>query len=501
MIANGTTKRLTAFTAAVAALLLLAISPANAEWRRAESPNFILYADASEARLRERVLLLEDYHRLLAAVTGVDTPPVRNKLTVYMLDDAGDLRWVRSVGSGAAGLYAASAVGVAAFVSGGDHILQHEYAHHFMRQYAPAPYPLWFVEGFAEYFMTARFTEREIEFGDISEWRIRALGRAGWLRMERVLSGTLRGLNNEQRNRFYAQSWLATHYFYSNAERFAQLRRYLAAAAAGADVPTALQQATGLTPDGFERALIDHIAGGRIVYRRLARTPDDGASPVSVTILPRAADDLMFAQAALHVGQSILHAPPLLERVRSLAARHADDPFARRILARAEAMHGDGDTADRLLDGLLAETPDDVELFYLKGMRHLRASRGAEGDAAHAREAARWFGRAFQADQNHYQTLYQFAQSQRGQPSYAGENNRNVLVLAHSLAPQVSEIRMAAAGVLVQRREFALAESLLLPLAADPHDDRLAQAAQRLLDRARAGRSGPATGAAASSAQ
>ena len=55
--------------------------------------------------------------------------------------------------------------------------------------------------------------------------------RAGWLPMERVLSGTLQGLNGPDRGRFYAQSWLATHYFYSNAERFGQFGRFLTAIA------------------------------------------------------------------------------------------------------------------------------------------------------------------------------------------------------------------------------------------------------------------------------
>ena len=495
MRSRSLTHRLTAFLAAYVAPLLLLASPAAAEWRRAESPNFIVYADAPETRLRERVLQLEDYHRLVGTATGIDTPPVRNKLTVYLLDDANDLRLVRNVSGSVGGMYVATAIGVAAFVSAqtsfGNDVLQHEYAHHFLYQYAPRPYPAWFVEGFAEYFMTARFTEREIEFGGVPENRIRALNSGGWLPMERLLSGNLAGLDGRDRNRFYAQSWLATHYFYSNAERFGQLRAYLVALAGGADVRTALQQAIGLTPVQFERALIDHVRGGRILVRRMTRGSAQAVPAVTVTVLPRAADELMPARAALHVGQRDDFGQRLLARVRPIAARHGNDRFARRVLAEAEAMHGDGTAADRLLDGLLAETPNDVELLYLKGMRHLRASRQQGQDAAtQAREAARWFGRAYRADENHYQTLYRFAQSQRGQPAYASENNRNVLVVAHTLAPQVAEIRMAAAGVLLSRREYGLAESLLQPLAADPHNERLAQAARELIDRARAGRAG-----------
>lgn len=472
---------------------LIASTPAGAEWRRAESPNFIVYADSGESRLRERILQLEDFHRLLADVTGIRTPPLRNKLTVYLLDDAGDLRQVRNVSGSVGGLYSATAIGVAAYVSAstsqGNQLLHHEYAHHFMYQFATIPYPVWFVEGFAEYFMTARFTDRDIELGDIPENRIRPLSAAGWLPMERVLSGTLAGLDGLERARFYSQSWLAVHYFYSNADRFAQLRRYMTEVGNGADATTALQRATGLTPDAFERALMDHIRGGRITFRRMSRAAAPEPVPVAVTTLPPSANELISARAALHIGQRADFGERLLSRVRDIAARYGDDPFARRVLAQAETMHGDGAAADRLLDALMAEFPNDVELPYLKGMRHLRAAAGAEDRETNNREAARWFGRAFSLDENHYQTLYRFAQSQHGQPTYFAENNRNVLMLAYSLAPQVAEIRMAAAGILLARREFALAESLLLPLSTHPHDERLAESARRMLDRVRAGRS------------
>ena len=37
-------------------LSLFAAIPARAEWRRAESPNFVVYGNLSESRLRERHL-------------------------------------------------------------------------------------------------------------------------------------------------------------------------------------------------------------------------------------------------------------------------------------------------------------------------------------------------------------------------------------------------------------------------------------------------------------
>lgn len=117
-------------------------------------------------------------------------------------------------------------------------------------------------------------------------------------------------------------------------------------------------------------------------------------------------------------------------------------------------------------------------------MRHLVAANKSEDGAADMRQARLWFGRAHSADGNHFQTLYRFAQSLRGSNSFTSDNTRNVLLLAFSLAPQVAEIRMNAAALLISRNEFAEAEAILRPLAADPHDAGIARAAREMREMA-----------------
>ena len=48
--------------------------------------------------------------------------------------------------------------------------------------------------------------------------------------------------------------------------------------------------------------------------------------------------------------------------------------------------------------------------------------------------------RAHRVDPNHFQTLYRFAQSLRGEADISSENTSNVLLLAHQLAPQVATV-------------------------------------------------------------
>ena len=477
--------------------LLIAAAPAAAEWRRAESPNFIVYSSGSEGRLRERILQLEEFHRLLTAlISSAEAETTASKLTVYLLSGHDEMRRVANMSRAVGGFYSATPFGIAAFINAeiplGNEILFHEYAHHFMMQYGPRrAYPAWYVEGFAEYLQTAEFRPRETAVGLISDSRLNVLINPYWLPMDRVLFGNLQGLTLNQTHQFYGLSWLLVHYFHSDPARQAQLRRYLTAIREGADPRAAFERETGFTITALTAALRGYVGDRGVPYARLTR-PASTPPAVAITALPRSADDLLLYEASLRVRPPADGTDERLERVRAAAARHGEDPYAMRARAHAEVLLGDRAAAGQLLDSLLAASPNDAELLYLKGLRYLfEAEDAAENSAeraGHAREAARWFTRAHRANPNHYQSLYRYTQSLRGRPDYASDNTAEVLVLAHQLAPQVIEISMQAAAVLISRGDVDLAESILQPLASHPHSETLAQEARQLLERARAER-------------
>jgi len=476
---------------AYAGLVFLAFlwaAPAKADWRRAESPNFIIYSTQSEAQLRQRILLLEDYDRLLRRMIAVTDPPAPNKFHIYIVDGNEDLQLIQPTQSTTAGMYRATAYGIAAFVDdstnmSGNEILFHEYAHHFMLQYRPHAYPVWYVEGFAEYFMTARFSPSRIDIGDYSSARSGAIRYGTWLPMERILNGDLGGLNDEQRAQFYAQAWLTVHYFYSTSERQTMLARYLVAVR-GDNPQNAIQAATGMDAAAFGREVSRYVGSGHVDYGRMPRPANEVPPPVSVTTLPRGANNLMLYDAALRTGVGEERGRLLLPRIRAAAARHEGDPFAQRVLAHAEALFGDAAAADRVLDALLSASPIDAELLYLKGMRYLVVAEHEEAWQADAAEARRWFGRAHQADANHFQTLARYAQTLRRDRGFVSDNNIEVMLLAHQLAPQVAEITLNAASMLIAHRDNGIAITLLRPLASDPHDSGLAQAARQMIEQA-----------------
>ncbi|HEX8216377.1 MAG TPA: hypothetical protein VF577_02825 [Allosphingosinicella sp.] len=476
--------------AAAVCLFLATAAPAGAAWLRAESENFIVYGDMGEARLREQVVTLEDFNALLRLLTGTTEPASPNKLRVYLVRGIGELRQVRRVGNFVGGFYTATPSGVAAFADTSaagatSEIVFHEYAHHFMLQYHPTAYPPWYVEGFAEFMMTARFTERHTEFGQLSPIRSRWLSdRALWLPMERVLFESADIDGPAGRSRYYAQSWVLTHYILNDPARVAQLRAYVAALNGGDDPRRAFAASFGKSPAELQREVQSYAFRG-MTYRRMDRASIAQTPQIRIERLPASADDLVLLEAALTVRG--LDPEIMLARARQLAARHPGDAYAKRVLAHAEALHGDGDAAQRLLTELIAAAPQDAELLYLRGMRDLVAGeRDPATRLARFRQARLWFSRAHRLDRNHFPTLYRYVQTFTQEPGFLSNNNSEVMLLAQELAPQVPEIRMNAATMHLARGEFEIAESLIRPLASTAHEGRYSARARELLAKARA---------------
>jgi Flp pilus assembly protein TadD len=473
-----------------ALLVLVPASPAAAEWRRAESANFVLYSQSGEAKLREQAALLEDYQLFLRALTGVGEPNAPNKLNIYMVRSGAQLRSIHDMPAGITGVYVAGSTGILAVVDEsaageGQETLLHEVAHHFMKQYRPLPYPAWYVEGFAEYASTVTFRKDVIEYGRPSVGRAYTLVKGKWLPVERILFGDV-PTEREAMDAFYAQSWLLAHYLLRNAEMRPKFAAYLAAAAQGDEPRKAFASAFPMPIPDLERELRAYSKRG-MTYTRFKRASEAAAPAVAISRLPASADGLLLLRATMEAGPA--DEAGLLAKVRTAAAAHQDE-FARRILAQAEALHGDPAKADALLAPLLAAHPADSELYYLKGMRHLRAGRESDDEEAQFRLARTAFARAHKADPNHWQTLLRYAEALRANERFVSDNTINILLLAQELAPQAQEATMNAAGLLVARKRWAEAERLLLPLTGDPHNPGLARAARRLLEQARA-RGGP----------
>ncbi|MBI1186334.1 MAG: hypothetical protein GC206_03245 [Alphaproteobacteria bacterium] len=475
--------------AALLGLLIACIAaPAHAQgrWLRVESAHFVVVIDHSESRVAATLERLEAFDALLRSITRVppDDDPV--KLEVYLFRGAGLLAEVRGVSSTGSivGFYTASPDMIAALAEfrgdpdDAEHILFHEYAHHFMLRYFPVAYPAWYVEGFAEYVATVEVGPDTYSIGRFEPMRIRSLEVTRWVPMARLLSAPVSALSAEERQNFYAQSWLLVHYCANTPGCTEALQRYFGALREGGEPIAAFSDHFQMTPDAMQNELRRYIRTA-LTYVTRARTPS--RSTFAVTRLPAGADDLLTRDLRLRRGVQEDDRDALIEAVRRRASG-SSDPFALRTLGRAEILAENFDAAQAALNTALTAAPDDVEALYLMGVAFAQQAANSGDSEALIAESRRYFVRAFQIDPRHAPTLYRFAMTFWRNDAPMPRERLDILVEAANLAPQVDEIGINAGIQLLShgRRDEAIA--VLRPIAYAPHGGSTSNAARAMLD-------------------
>ncbi|MCG2842541.1 hypothetical protein L6Q21_16305 [Sandaracinobacter sp. RS1-74] len=469
-------------------LLVLALpAPVLAGWKVAETAHFRVYSEGPQKRLVEQAALLEDFHRLLQDRTGRHPAAGAPRLDVFLVKNLQEATPWRKLGGNVAGFYRAdrgriSVIAVdpgegnddlADTALGGQQILLHEYGHHFLLGTAGVAYPPWYVEGFAEYFSTARFRRDSIEIGRISGNRGVWLAGAEWLPMEKLLARTPALERHSESAMFYAQSWLLTHYLFRTPGMRDRLVAYLTATAAGADPVEAFRSHIDPDLQGFQQKLRRYL--DETSFSRLPRTAGTPAS-VAVKPLPASAGSLLMRLVSMEHGLPESRTEAAREDVRARAAAAGPDALASRALALVELQNGNRAEARTLLDRLLVAEPDDPDLLRWRAM--------AAEDLA---ESQRFLDRAFDAAPNDWRTLHAYARlyqpARRPLPTHA----LDLLLRAHDLAPQVTEVVLDTAVALARANRLPEAANILEPLAWSPHGGPAAELAERLLMKARAG--------------
>jgi Flp pilus assembly protein TadD len=478
--------RCVGLVAGAVSLLALMSGPALAEkWNKAETGHFVVYGNGDSGALRKAAENLEAFDDLFWTLYGLESPAEAGaKLKVYLVSGGiADLRRVSpDISAGTGGFYSASPEETFAIALRADDqsITQHEYVHYLMLRHFPSAYPAWFVEGYAEYLMTADIKERSADVGKPNEGRQYSLTNDKWLPWTDVLEGRVYDIPTAKRATFYAQAWLLTHYFYADPARTPQLEAYIAALAKGEKSVDAMTKATGMNPQALEKAMRFYYASASH-YREIDRSKR--AKPeVAVTALPPSAE-LMLEDLDVRTGVPDSAKADVLATIRAKAPRYADDAFAELALARAEIVLGDPTVGAAMLKKRLAANPNDVDALTLEAQRLMKA-----GDADTAKrqalydEAGAMLVRAFQLDPTRYQTLFAFTRTRVLDPHYPSDNALQALLISFKLAPQVADMRLETARALIIRGKKTEAAALLTILANNPHGGPAATAAKAMLD-------------------
>ncbi|MEZ5955601.1 MAG: hypothetical protein R3C27_00085 [Hyphomonadaceae bacterium] len=488
-----------AFLGAILAAWLVLAPKALAQWVSVETPGFTVYAEGSERRARDVALNLERFDSLLRRMTGApaERSPARLQVYLFSTNDF-STAFPHFNNSNVAGVYYAQTERVAAYSIftansglGAEDVLFHEYAHHFMYQYFNNAYPSWYIEGFAEVASTAVLGSDRIVLGRANDGRVRDLTSSTWLPMDRLLTLTTRQFRDSRdAGMFYAQSWLFAHYLLLTPGANTQFHTYVRAMRSGRPPLEAFQEGFGVTPEQMQVTLRRYLQGNP---NAIALTQPAYVAPplMSVVELPASARRLLPISTRLFNGNiADDDKAPLLARIRQVAGAEPYDEFALLTVARAEIRLGSPMTGRALLEPFITANPEHRDALYLMGLSFLREAEDAEGDAEATllSQARRYFSRGYRIDGNHVPTLARYAESYAGSTMSDAtyENYLNILLLARQLAPQVDEISLYAANVLLAGNRTREAIPILRALAYDPHAGGSAEVAQRLLAEAEA---------------
>lgn len=481
----------------LAAVAIFTASAAQADWHKASSANFTIYADLPETQLRREVLVLEGFDRLLRLRFGVASTERQYPLTIYLLGQesavdklAGPVRAGGFYRTGRYGSWAvASTEGRArAGSQSREDILLHEYTHHFFFRHVQVQRPAWYVEGFAQYFATARASDKgEWTIGAPANNRGYTLLKGERLPLRELLTARPTELARGETSAFYAWSWLLVHMLYADPQRQTALQSYLAALGRGAEPLAAATAAFG-DLDRLDRQLNSYL---KAPLRAVTYDPiGDYAGLLTVERLNEAEAALLRPALRRRAGHELGAARAELEALALRFPTSAPvwfelalarfDTANRAGVAEIAAGHA---AAEAAIDQALTLEPKHGRANLLKAELRMRAlSRDKDLDPAKWRELRGLVYAANQADPDDPAPLFTWFDTYTWQAKPPTDIARAGLARAFALEPEVPDLRAQYAFDLARHGQFDQAASLLEVLRSDPH--RAKQAAE-LLERLR----------------
>lgn len=470
-------------------LLLLFGAPtaASAEWHKAVTEHFVIYADGDESALRDYAERLERFDSGARRLRNLPqaTVPGANRVTVYSLP-AKDFSKI-APSRQAAGFYIPLTSGSKIFLpgSGGamnpEHVLLHEYTHHlYAVSWANIAVPGWLSEGLAEFHATAEMRrDGSMLIGrepPSRKWALRDLTAD---EIRRMLTTQTAETGEDI---YYSGGWLLTHFLTFDEERQAQLAEYLVAVNSGQSLDQAATTAFGDLM-GLERDLKRYRRGTSL---RAAVIPSGDLKVANIQIRKLTAGEAATLPIAIRSQRGVTEqqAPEIYAEAKAAAALFQDDAAAQRVLAEAAYDAKDYAAASAAAERAIAADPGMASAYAYKAMAMEAA---AEGDSTPATAIREVIEAGLEADPNNAQLLELYYRSfaDFGEAPTALAKQR--LYHAFRVAPQADSLRMRTAHQLLADHNAEEARALLRPLGFSIHRSKTADIARAIITEIDAG--------------
>ncbi len=243
------------------------------------------------------------------------------------------------------------------------------------------PTQAWFDEGFAEYFSSLRFDNKQVLIGGDPDSFTELLNTTAWLAIPELFatSRAMPAQENSRHTLFYAESWIVMHYLLSQNKLPETGTYFDLVENQHLPVEEAIQKAYGMSSSQFADAVKNY-------FHTLAQGGTAGASPLlgvapsdqigsSNQELPFAEGQALLAEMTVRLPEHRDQAVQALESI--IGQPKTDNVVARRGLGWAYMQKTEFDSAVEEFNKGAELNPKDPWLHYYLALVRLRAAQSA----------------------------------------------------------------------------------------------------------------------------
>jgi Flp pilus assembly protein TadD len=357
-------------------LLLIFAAPqalAQKQWAAVSSQHFNVVTDTGDRQGKEIALRFEQMRAVFGSLLHKSKVSIPVPLQIIAFRNQAEFR-------NYAPLWKGKPVELAGYFQGADDrnfialdmssndpyaVAFHEYAHLLLHANFP-PMPVWFDEGFAEYYSSLRITGKTVEYGHVPEKLPNILQSNKWLPIVNLLSTERNSATYNERDKntlFYAQSWITVHYIMSE-QKLPEAAKYLQLTQIEhKPVEESIKQAFGMEPAALEKAVHDYFNGSGKYFS--ASVPEFETGPFEAKKI-----DDVTAQAVLadlHAHSNDYQQQAVLE-FQAVLEKDATNEIATRGLGYLYLRQGEFDKASTLFTRASLADSKDARLHYLNAL-------------------------------------------------------------------------------------------------------------------------------------
>ena len=348
-------------------------------WNQVKSAHFVLNTDAGADRGRQVLLRFEQMRALFGQLILRSEVNVPVPLTIIAFRSSEEMQANVPV-------YEGKAVNMSGFfVSRPDRdyvvldlsasnawtTVFHEYAHVLLDGNYPAT-PLWFDEGFADYFSTIEVLREAVQIGKPPEGYLELLRSSKWIPLAEVLQVQPDSKTYNLRDRrslFYAESWVLVHYLFDMQKMPAAGEYFGLVEGQHVAVEQAVQQAFGMSCQQLEQQVKTYYVSPQAVYRTVKLPVDvTMANTYSADKISPVDAQAMLAGLDVHLDA---HQQRGMQALQELLQQHPENAMALRDLGYAYLQKDDLDNATDCFERAAKLNSADAWVHYYSAvLRH-----------------------------------------------------------------------------------------------------------------------------------